>query len=215
MRTALSMPILAFARLLCTLVARRDGPPPADASPGRGIVRPDLLQGVAGARRVGLLAVVCCASGCSSLLNAGSAELAGFGGAALADAVTTNAAVATGVGLGVQAAGRAGLQYTQRRVHRAAQDRIAQAAGDLRVGAVAHWQTDHKLSLENDEQGRVTVSRVISMKDLHCKEIVFSVDSVVKGAPHSGFYVAAVCRDGSKWKWASAEPATERWGALQ
>jgi len=27
--------------------------------------------------------------------------------------------------------------------------------------------------------------------------------------------VASVCRDGDKWKWASAEPATPRWGSLQ
>ena len=161
------------------------------------------------------LALLCCASGCSSLLNVGSAELAGVSGAALAGAITDNAAVATGIGLGVQAAGRAGLQYAQRRVHRAVQDQIAEAAGGLDVGAVAHWRADHRLPLERDEQGRVTVSRVISTQGLHCKEIVFSVDAVDNKEPRSGFYVAAVCRDGDKWRWASAEPSTERWGRLQ
>jgi hypothetical protein len=29
------------------------------------------------------------------------------------------------------------------------------------------------------------------------------------------FYTATVCLDGAKWKWASAEPATARWGSLQ
>lgn len=161
------------------------------------------------------IAMLCCASGCSSLLNVGSAELAGVSGAAIAGAITDNAAAATGIGLGVQAAGRATLQFAQRRVHRAVQDRIAEAAGDLQVGAVAHWRAEHRLPLERDEQGRVTVSRVISTQDLHCKEVVFSVDSVDKGTPRSGFYVAAICRDGDKWKWASAEPSTERWGRLQ
>jgi hypothetical protein len=29
------------------------------------------------------------------------------------------------------------------------------------------------------------------------------------------FYTATVCRDATQWKWATAEPATERWGAMQ
>jgi hypothetical protein len=32
---------------------------------------------------------------------------------------------------------------------------------------------------------------------------------------HRAFYTANVCLDGKQWKWASAEPATERWGSLQ
>ncbi|CAM8789269.1 hypothetical protein NCM_04858 [Burkholderia pseudomallei] len=63
----------------------------------------------------------------------------------------------------------------------------------------------------------MTVSRLISVGPLDCKEIVFSVDTDAKGneAAQSGFYVATICRDGPAWKWASAEPATGRWGALQ
>jgi hypothetical protein len=46
---------------------------------------------------------------------------------------------------------------------------------------------------------------------------VFSVDreATENRAADTAFYVASVCRDGNKWKWASAEPATPRWGALQ
>jgi hypothetical protein len=44
---------------------------------------------------------------------------------------------------------------------------------------------------------------------------VFSVDTVEKKQPHRAFYTATVCQDGAVWKWASAEPATARWGALQ
>jgi hypothetical protein len=171
-------------------------------------------EGVVLTRWAGLV-LACCTAGCSSLLNQGSAELAGVGGAAIAGAVTTDAALATGIGLGAQALGQAALQSAQRRVRRAAQDKIAEAAGELEPGAVASWDIDHGVQLEKDERGRVTVSRVISGGDLHCKEIVFSVDSVVEGNPHSGFYLAAICRDGARWKWASAEPATERWGSLQ
>ncbi|WP_185595294.1 hypothetical protein [Burkholderia ubonensis] len=46
---------------------------------------------------------------------------------------------------------------------------------------------------------------------------MFSVDAPAKTdvAAQSAFFVATICRDGPVWKWASAEPATERWGALQ
>ena len=151
------------------------------------------------------------AAGCSSVVSTGSSEIAGITAAALADAVTSNAGVAAGIGLGAQAATRAGVQYAQRRVHRAAQDRIAQAAGPLEVGQVAPWASEHKAPLEAGEQGRVTVSRVISVTSLECKEIVFSVDTAAEGEPRSAFYVAMVCRDGAVWNWASAEPSTVRW----
>jgi hypothetical protein len=156
-----------------------------------------------------------CVSGCSSLINAGSAEVAGIGGAAIAGSLTDNAAAAAGIGLAVQAATRAGVQYAQRQVHRDVQDEIARAAGALQVGDVGNWQIDPKANLEPRQAGRVTISRVISTTVLQCKEAVFSVDRVVKEVPQSSFFVAIVCQDGAKWKWASAEPATERWGALQ
>lgn len=155
------------------------------------------------------------ASGCSSVVNTSAGELAGIAGAALAGAVTHNAGVAAGIGLGAQAGARAGVQYAQRRVHQEAQQRIAAAAGPLKVGDVAVWQSAHQPPIENAEQGRVTVSRVVSVTSLECKEIVFSVDSSHDDNPRSAFYVAMVCRDGAAWKWASAEPAVERWGGLQ
>jgi hypothetical protein len=156
-------------------------------------------------------------SGCSSIYSESAAAGAGIAGAAVASKVTSNAAVATGIGLGAVAAAKAGVQYTQRVVHRNTQDRIAQAAGPLDVGAVAPWSVTHSVPLEPDQHGRVTVSRTISSGTLDCKEIVFSVDQdATKDKPaSSAFFVASVCRDGHDWKWASAEPATERWGALQ
>jgi hypothetical protein len=61
----------------------------------------------------------------------------------------------------------------------------------------------------------VTVSRLIGGTELSCKEIVFSVDATRDGAAVSAFYVATICRDGTRWRWATAEPATSRWGSLQ
>ena len=167
--------------------------------------------------KTGLIAVCLafCATGCSALVSTGSADVAGAGGAALASALTTNAAAAAGIGLGVQAAARAGVQYSERQIHRAAQDEIAKAAGDLRVGEVRHWRTHHRVPLERSEHGRVSVSRIVSTAPQLCKEAVFSVDALHDNEPRSSFYVATVCREGAKWKWASAEPATARWGSLQ
>ncbi|MFP6559851.1 hypothetical protein WJ542_16355 [Paraburkholderia sp. B3] len=164
-----------------------------------------------------LAALSLACSACSSLYSEGAQTGAGIGGAAIASKVTNNAAVATGIGLGFVAAAKAGVQYSERVVHRNTQDSIAKVAGPLDVGGVAPWSITHSFPIEDDEHGRVTVSRVISSGALDCKEIVFSVDhdATKDAAATSAFYVAAVCRDGDAWKWASAEPATDRWGALQ
>jgi uncharacterized protein YceK len=156
-------------------------------------------------------------SGCSSIYSESATTGAGIAGAAVAGKVTRNAAVATGIGLGAVAAAQAGVQYSERVVHRNTQDGIARVAGTLDVGAVAPWSVTHSVPIEDDGHGHVTVSRTISAGALDCKEIVFSVDQdATKDAPaSSAFYVASICRDGNAWKWASAEPATERWGALQ
>ena len=163
------------------------------------------------------VAITSALSGCSSVYSEGATAGAGIAGAALAAKVTSNAAVATGIGLGALAAARAGVQYSERVVHKNTQDGIAKIAGPLDVGAIAPWSVTHSVPIEDDEHGRVTVSRTISAGALDCKEIVFSVDqTATKNVPaSSAFYVASICRDGDNWKWASAEPATERWGALQ
>lgn len=164
-----------------------------------------------------LVAVAASLSGCGSFYTEGATAGAGIAGAAVAAKVTNNAAVATGIGLGAVAAARAGVQYSERVIHRNTQDGIAKIAGPLDVGAIAPWSVTHTVPLEDDEHGRVTVSRTISTGALDCKEIVFSVDqAATPNVPAtSAFYVASICRDGDAWKWASAEPATERWGSLQ
>lgn len=167
-------------------------------------------------RSIFALTLCLAATGCGSLFNEGAAAGAGVGGAAIASTITHNAAVASGIGLGALAGAQAGVKYVEKNVHRDQQNEIAAAAGTLSVGEVGHWSSHHFVKLEPDEAGRVTVSRVIvSTNDLDCKEIVFSVDGMQKKVPVSAFYVATICRDGTQWKWASAEPATQRWGALQ
>lgn len=154
-------------------------------------------------------------SGCSSLMSEGTTAAAGVGGAALAAKVTDNAAVATGIGLGVQAGARAALQHSQRVVHTETQDHIAQIAGALTDNTVGTWQIKHRIPLEPDEHGRVVVTRAINGPLVNCKEILFTVDGVEDGAAKVDFFVASICNDGKQWKWATAEPATARWGSLQ
>ncbi|WP_428984110.1 hypothetical protein [Ralstonia psammae] len=154
-------------------------------------------------------------SGCSSLMSEGTTTAAGIGGAALAAKVTDNAAVATGIGLGVQAGARAALQHSQRVIHTETQDHIAQIAGALVDNTVGNWQIKHRIPLEPDEHGRVVVTRSINGPLVNCKEILFTVDGMEDGAAKVDFFVASICHDGKQWKWATAEPATARWGSLQ
>jgi hypothetical protein len=168
--------------------------------------------------RPSILASICCAAilgGCTSILAEGASAGAGVASASIAHGVTNNAGVTTGIGLGVQAAARASVQYAERKLHQAEQDRIAATAGILTIGAVGHWQIAHDIPIEANEQGDVTVSRILGGTGFTCKEIVFSVDHSEKNGTTREFYTATICRDDGKWKWATAEPATERWGALQ
>ncbi len=158
-----------------------------------------------------LLLGLCVLSNCGSVLTATTSDVAGIAGAGIAGAVTKSPAAATGIGLGVAAGFNAGLQYTERKVHTAEQDQIAMAAGTLSPGITGHWSVSHTIPIEDDEHGDLLVTRTIGSVDFDCKEIVFSVDT----AKQRSFYTAIVCRDGTTWKWASAEPATARWGGLQ
>ncbi|MDR3538400.1 MAG: hypothetical protein P4L71_18035 [Acetobacteraceae bacterium] len=165
--------------------------------------------------RTALLPCLLLLSGCGSLLTATTADVAGIAGAGAASAVTKSPAAAAGIGLGIAAGANAGLQYAERRVHRAEQDRIASAAGALPPGAVGSWSVSHDIPIEDDEHGSLVVTRTLGTIDFACKEIVFSVDTERDLQVQRAFYTAMVCRDGATWKWASAEPATERWGSLQ
>ncbi len=167
------------------------------------------------ARFLVLPALLLTLSNCGSLITEGTSTAAGVAGAGVASAVTNNGTVTAAIGLGVQSLASSGLGFVERRVHRAEQDQIAAAAGALPVGGIARWSVSHDIPIEDDEHGQVSVSREIGGGDLACKEIVFSIDRVRDHQPDPAFYVASVCRDGGLWKWATAEPATSRWGSLQ
>ena len=162
------------------------------------------------------LALLLSQTGCSNILSSGTSAGAGIASAGIANAFTKSAAVATGIGLGVAAGANAGLQYAERVVHKAEQDRIAQDAGKLPPNVIGRWSATHRIPIEDGEHGEVVVVRDIGAPDFACKEIVFSVDSGgQKEPPQRSFFTATVCRDNGRWQWASAEPATARWGSLQ
>jgi hypothetical protein len=162
-----------------------------------------------------LLAAVIPLSGCGSLLTEGTATGAGIAGAGVAGAISKNATVGAAIGLGVGALADTGLKYAERRVHRTEQDAIAATAGPLDVGIVSPWHAEHDIPIEDDEHGDVVVARTLGTDAFACKEVVFSVDTIEDKQPRRAFYTATICRDGTVWKWATAEPSTARWGGLQ
>ncbi len=170
--------------------------------------------------RLSALLLILPVAACGSLLTEGTADTAGIAGTGIAAAVTHNALVGAGIGLGVQSAANFGLKYVERDAHGAEQDHIAAAAGALPEGAAGVWSVSHRVPVERDEHGALVVTRIFAARPgrgagFTCKEIVFSVDHEADDPPHRAFYAATVCLDGARWKWASAEPATERWGSLQ
>lgn len=169
-------------------------------------------------RRAAVLLILMLAvplGGCGSLLTESTTTGAGIAGAGIASAVTKDATVGAAIGLGVAAGANSGLMYVERVVHSRTQDSIAAAAGPLAEGAVASWSVSHVVPIELPEHGEVAVSRVIDGPDFACKEIIFSVDEGEAAQRRRSFFTAYICRDGTQWRWATAEPATARWGALQ
>lgn len=178
---------------------------------GRRLATPPMPRTAA---RVVALAALCAgvalaSSGCSSI---GAAS--GAAAAAATGIVTANPAVGVGVGIAVQAVTDEAVNRFMKSMHADQQEMIAETAGRLPVGGTDTWRIKHTLPVENGH-GQVRVTRAFASALALCKEFVFSVqDGDAANAPEQ-WYTASTCRDESGWKWASAEPAVERWGTLQ
>jgi hypothetical protein len=154
--------------------------------------------------------VIGAVSGCASI-GAASGAVAGMA----TGVVTANPAVGIGVGIAVQAATDEAIKRYMRGMHQDQQDQIAQLAGNLSVDESAPWQVEHTLPLENG-RGQIRVTRVFDTALAHCKEFVFSLtDGDGPDAPAAWFVANACQQEDQSWKWASAEPAVNRWGSLQ
>jgi hypothetical protein len=141
---------------------------------------------------------------------AAATDVAAFGVGAVAGSATANPAVGFAVGVATQAGLREVRRYVVRRRQTGEQDAIADAAGRAAVGATVPWEIRHTVPVGN-EHGDLAVAREYATPLATCREVVFTVRD---GADRS-IFVTSLCRQAARWKWAAAEPATERWGYLQ
>ena len=144
------------------------------------------------------------------------ADLSGIATGGTVGAVTANPIVGYSVGMGTRAAVAAGVKYVMRDLHKDEQDVIAGVAGRMREGETQLWRVEHDLPFGYaDENGAVQVTRVIETPIASCREILVTIEEGEGAKATRGIYVGSICRQGDTWKWATAEPAVERWGYLQ
>jgi hypothetical protein len=154
-----------------------------------------------------LLAVSALLGGCKDV-----STIAGIASGSATAAATGSPAIGIAVGIGISAGGNFLVGYIARVRAGAEQDVIAETAGALPNGGEGAWAIHHTIPIGN-EHGDLWVVDTIDTPIATCKEAVFTV---IEGAhvPPS-WYTVDVCRDPKGWKWATAEPAVERWGFLQ
>ena len=152
------------------------------------------------------MALVLAVGGCSSV-----GGIVGVVVGAAAGGASANPAVGFGVGVATAAVSDYAIKRVSRSWHRGEQDAIAAVAGALSPGGTGPWRIEHSLPLGN-EHGQLEVVRAIANPLAPCKQVLFSVEE--KDEP-TAWYSVDVCQGSDGWKWASAEPAVERWGFLQ
>lgn len=159
------------------------------------------------------------ASACAAalLLLCGCSSIGGISGgvAGLASgAATANPGVGIAVGIGVKAAVDATVKTVLRDWSDEEQTRIATAIGAAAVGQRGNWDVVHALPYRN-AHGDFTVLRAFETPLANCKEALFTVADGDAAAATRPAFVTTVCRGDAGWRWALAEPAVARWGALQ
>lgn len=175
------------------------------------MMRGYLAAMVSGRRTMLVCASALCLAGCGSVGGLTGA----VAGIAMGSAVA-NPAVGVAVGIGVQAGVDASIKTVLRHWSHEEQTRIAAVAGGLQVGQRQSWVVRHALPYGN-ARGEVEVVRAFASALASCKEAVFTVqdsDSNKADEPQPRF-LTTVCEGRAGWAWAAAEPAVERWGALQ
>jgi len=148
-------------------------------------------------------------AGCNSL-----GDILGAVTGTAAAAGSANPALGIAIGVGTRAVADYGIRHVGRRWHRTEQDALAATIGTMEVGETRPWQVRHDLPI-GDEQGEVRLLREIETPLAPCREALFSVASGKGPDAAPRWFVTSACRQGERWKWAAAEPATERWGSLQ
>jgi hypothetical protein len=160
-------------------------------------------------RPVCLLFALVLLAGCTSTAQIASVVTGGVSGAATGSPA---------IGFAVAVATDAAANYVVRTIGRdrqgSEQDAIAEVAGDLPIGTEAAWKIEHFIPID-DEHGQLQVVRAIDSPLATCREIAFSVDTGKGEKLKRDWYTSEICKQAEHWKWASAEPAVERWGFLQ
>jgi hypothetical protein len=151
-------------------------------------------------------------AGCSTV-----GGLAGTVAGITTGSFTSNPAIGIAVSVSVKAVTDAQVKRLLRSLQQDEQDEIAALAGAMTPGEIRQWQIRHVIPYGNN-QGEMQVTRVIDTPLASCREVMFTVADR-KAAPPSddgarAWFSANVCRQDSRWKWAIAEPAVERWGSL-
>lgn len=148
-------------------------------------------------------------SGCASVSRITAVVSGGVAGAA-----TGSPAVGFAVGVATDAAANYTLRWVARVRQGAEQDAIAQIAGEMPVGTKADWKIEHTIPI-GDEHGQLQIVRQIDNPLTACREVAFSVDEGKGEKLKQGWFTTDICKQQDHWKWASAEPAVDRWGYLQ
>lgn len=138
-------------------------------------------------------------------------QVTGLVAGAASGGATANPAIGFGVGVATVAATDYAMKHVTKSWHTGEQDAIAATAGNVAPGGKAPWRVVHSLPFGN-EHGDLEVVRQIDNPLAPCKQVVFSVADK-DAAP--AWYSVDICQQNQGWKWASAEPAVERWGYLQ
>jgi hypothetical protein len=141
-------------------------------------------------------------------------EVIGAAAGGASAAATANPAVGIAVGIAVNSGIDATVNYIVRKRQQAEQDAIASEVATMNVGDQRPWKIEHDIPI-GDEHGEVQVVNTIATPLTLCKELVFSVDSGSGAKLQRAWYTTQACQQGTRWKWALAEPAAERWGSLQ
>ena len=182
-----------------------------DGTLGRAAVSFSLSRSVMVLLLPGFLAA--CSESSALVTSAGpvSGAAAGLG----ISAVTANPLIGYAVGIGTQAAVTALQKYLSRQLHQGQQDSIAAAVATMQPGQEAAWNISYDIPV-GDAHGDVTVIRVIRSPLTTCKEVAFTIITSKNPAAARPVYITTACAQGDgTWKWAEAEPATQRWGFLQ
>ncbi|WP_202396977.1 hypothetical protein [Teichococcus coralli] len=169
-------------------------------------------------RRHALMALALLAAGCGKggELTSGGGEVAGTIGGITVGGLTSNPAIGYAIGLGIRTAVSAALSSWFRGLRHDEQQAIAATAGDMQPGESRAWKIDHGLPFGYQNlEGQMEVTRVIENPLANCREVLFSVAGDKPTDPPAGLFITTACRQAEGWQWAAAEPAVERWGALQ